>query len=69
MADRGRIFVATQSFEAKVDGVPAQVQADRTRVREGHDLLRRFPQYFREIDAHYEVDVEQATAAPGERRG
>jgi hypothetical protein len=37
-----------------------------TLVREGDPVLRRAPQNFKEIG--YAPDVEQATAAPGERR-
>jgi hypothetical protein len=64
---RQQMFIATESFATKVDGVDQSIVAGSTRVWEGHDLLRRFPQWFKPIDAHF--GVEQATAGPGEVRG
>ena len=67
MKDQGRrLFVATETFSA--DGY-STITKDVTRVREGHPLLAQFPQLFKEAGAHYEWDVEQATANPGQRRG
>jgi hypothetical protein len=63
----GDIYIATASFVAAVDGKRVTVRRDITRVREGHPLLKRREHMFRLIDAHYEV--EQATKAPGEKRG
>lgn len=63
------IYVATTSFACEIDGYPVNVSHGE-RVREGHDLLRLYPQAFEPLEAgrvHY--DVEQATAAPGEKRG
>lgn len=62
----GKLYVATETFS--VDGYRT-ITKDVTRVREGHPLLDQFPHLFREADAHYEWEVEQATAAPGEKRG
>jgi hypothetical protein len=61
------MFIATESFATKVDGVDQSIVAGTTRVWEGHELLERFPNWFKPIDAHY--GVEAATAAPGEVRG
>lgn len=37
-----------------------------TRIRASHPLAKAAPDFFEEIDVHY--DVEQTTAAPGEKR-
>lgn len=63
----GQIYVARESFSADLDGASVAVVAGRTRVREGHPLLAGRAHLFEEITVDY--DVEQATAAPGERRG
>lgn len=39
------------------------------RVRAGHSLLREQGSFFEPVDTTVQYDVEQATAAPGERRG
>ena len=62
----GRIYVATTSGMIPLEGTPRIIRKDHTRVREGHALLKIKPEWFKPIDAHYEV--EQATAAPAERR-
>lgn len=63
----GRIFVARESFVCDLDGVPVTVSGGTTRVREGHPLLKGREHLFEPLTVHYEV--EQATAAPGEKRG
>ncbi len=65
-AREGRLYVATETFA--IDG-HRTITKNVTRVREGHPLLTQYPQFFRVADAHYEWDVEQATAGPGEGRG
>ena len=62
----GQVYVATETFFVNVDGADIMIEKDKTRVREGHEILRAAPQNFKPVDAHYEV--EAATAAPGERR-
>jgi len=63
---RMRVFVATQSFVTQ----DADVTAGVTRIREGHPLLKRYPDWFAPVeDQHVHYDVETATAAPGELRG
>lgn len=64
--DGRTIFVPIESFITSLDGVDVTFRRDVTRVREGHPILTRFPDKFREIVVDYEV--EQATSAPGERR-
>ena len=61
------IYVATQSFAADVDGVPTVVSKGE-RVRRGHALLKQHGGYFEPADEGVEYDVEEATAAPGEKR-
>ena len=62
----GQLYVASESFVADVDGVPQAFSEGKTLVREGHEILERMPHLFKPARAHYEV--EQATAAPGEKR-
>ena len=66
------IYVATTSFACEIDGYRLNVNTGE-RVREGHELLRIYGEAFEPLEAghvHYEVaEIEQATAAPGEKRG
>lgn len=61
------IFVCKESSIVDVDGVPTLVTKDVTRVRAGHWLLDQYPELFKPITVHY--DVEQTTEHPGEVRG
>lgn len=63
------IYVATETFATEINGTPQVIHEGVTRVREGHDLLKRFPDWFAPADTGVDFDVEQATAAPGEKRG
>jgi hypothetical protein len=63
----GKIFVAKESFSTVLkDGTPVAIQANITRVREGHELLKGREVFFKPLDVQY--DIEQATAAPAEVR-
>ena len=67
-----RLFVAKEAFSGTdADGVPFVVNAGQT-IREGHPLLKGREVYVEELSkADWEYDdapVEQATAAPGEKR-
>ncbi len=64
------VWVATETFACEVDGAGVIVHSGQTRVREGHPMLDTYRQSFKLADEgiHFET-VEQATAAPGERRG
>lgn len=62
----GSVWVATESFTADLDGAPVTIVAGHTRVDDGHELVTRYPQFFERMEAHFKV--EQATAAPGEKR-
>lgn len=62
------IYVAKHSFSCEIDGEQLFVNAGE-RVRSGHPLLRSQKDYFEPVDTTVHYDVEQATAAPGEKRG
>jgi hypothetical protein len=61
-------FVPIEGFCAEIDGSPVNFTGGATRVSaewlDQHEQLRHL---FRPITFHY--DVEQTTAAPGEKRG
>ena len=59
-------FVATSSGVARVDGKREVYHAGRTIVHRDSALYRAFPDRFRAVDRS---PVEQATKAPGEKRG
>lgn len=63
------IFVANSTFATEIDGVQVIVHKGHTRVREGHELLARAGSCFDPVDLEVHYDVEQATKAPGEKRG
>jgi hypothetical protein len=60
------VFVCKESAAFEYDGNMVVVHKDVTRVRAGHPILAEHPELFEEITVHF--DVEQATAAPGEKR-
>lgn len=63
------IYEATESFSCEIDGELVPI-AKGERVREGHALLRQYPAAFVALsDQPVKYEVEQATAAPGEKRG
>jgi hypothetical protein len=68
MSDGQRVFVATETFSANVDGTPVLVKRGKTRVHEGHELVVQNPQWFEEAGEHVQFQVETATAEPGEKR-
>lgn len=58
-------YIATKTFQAQVEDELVTVTRGVDRVDEHHDLYRRYPQNWEPVA---DGDVEQATAAPGERR-
>lgn len=58
------LYVARSSFTTD-DG--EEIIAGQTRIREGHPLLKTHADEFEMTDMR-SPEVEQATAAPGERR-
>lgn len=65
----GGVFVANTTFATEIDGVQVIVHKGHTRVRAGHELLQRAGSCFDPVDLEVHYDVEQATRAPGEKRG
>jgi hypothetical protein len=66
----GQVYIATETgVTAAIDGVEYTFQKGVTRVREGHPLLRACPNCFAPDAESVTYDVEQATAAPGQKRG
>jgi len=61
------MYVAKETFFVVLDGKRTIVTKDRDLVRAGHKLLRLYPEKFKPAPVRF--DVEQATAAPGEKRG
>lgn len=64
----GRVYVATETYSAMVDGAPHIVHKGKTRCREGHSLVVQNPQWWRLAgdDVHFEVETTEAV--PGEKR-
>lgn len=60
------VYIATKTAIIYIDGRRTTVRKGLTRVRAGHPVLSDHPELFKPIDVHF--DVEQATAAPGEKR-
>ncbi len=64
------VWVATTTFACEVDGASVIVHEGQTRVREGHPMLDAYRESFQLADQGVQFDTtEQATAAPGEKRG
>lgn len=61
------IYVARSSGAIKIDGEVYRYTKGQTRIRSGHPLLGALPDRF--IPLKLDYDVEQTTAAPGEKRG
>jgi hypothetical protein len=66
-APEGAMLVAKESFATNWEGQDRSFVAGMTRVRDGHPILKGIEHLFEPVRAHYEI--EQATDAPGERRG
>lgn len=65
---RPDLFQAKSEFAVEIDGVPTVVHRGEL-VREGHPLLKGRESLFEPYEAKVRFDVEQATAAPGKKRG
>ncbi len=61
------MLIARDSFVLHYDGSEVSILGGVTRVRSGHPMLKGVEHLFEPMTVHY--DIEQATAAPGERRG
>lgn len=62
------LMVCKETFWTTVDGVRQLFTAGRTHVTSDSNVCLRFPDRFKVAEAQYRSDVEEATAAPGERR-
>lgn len=62
------VYVAKHGFACEIDGEELRIN-EGERVRAGHPLLRSQATHFEPVDTLVHYDVEQATAAPGEKRG
>lgn len=61
-------YVATTSGSAEIDGKEYSFNTGVTRLTADHPLVKNCPLYFEPVDDGV-PDVEQATQAPGEKRG
>lgn len=64
----GEIFVANRTALIKFEGREIMLRRGVTRVRAGHPLLKGRESLFDAVGVDFEWPVEQATAAPGEKR-
>jgi hypothetical protein len=60
------LYICNTNAIVYVDGERVALRKGVTVVRKGHKILKGHGAMFEPIQVHY--DVEQATAAPGERR-
>jgi hypothetical protein len=68
MANKTTMYRAKAPAFVEIRGVEYHVH-EGDLVREGHELLKAMPDHFVPADDVVRFDVEQATAAPGEKRG
>jgi hypothetical protein len=68
MAKKPEFYRAKESFVTMFKGEQISVAAGEF-VRAGHPILKRREEHFEPVDNFGRFDVEQATAAPGEKRG
>jgi hypothetical protein len=63
------VLVARESFVCEHDGQPCDIRAGDL-FEADHPIVRRFPDHFEQPRFRFPTGrVEQATAAPGEKRG
>ena len=63
-----KFYRCKEGFVATIDGEQVGVPAGEI-VRAGHSIMDRREDFFEPIESFGRFDVEQATAAPGEKRG
>ncbi len=68
MASKPKYYRCKESFVTQYNGETVNVAAGEI-VRAGHPILKRRESHFEPVDHFGRFDVEQATAAPGEKRG
>ena len=68
MAVKAEYYRAKEGFAANVDGELVFVAAGEL-FRAGHSIMKRRESLFAPVTDLGRPDIEQATAAPGEKRG
>jgi hypothetical protein len=63
----GNVMLCTTSFSGERNGAHQATKGEL--LRSNHPTVKAFPEFFVPIDDFDRPDVEQATAAPGEKRG
>ena len=63
-----QVFIARESGVARVEGQDMVFVKNVTRVAAGHPVLKVCPDLFVPAEPHRVFRIEQATAAPGEKR-
>ncbi len=61
-------YRAKHAFGVRYEGEQLTIPEGEI-VRAGHPLLKGLEEHFEPVESFGRFDVEQATAAPGERRG
>lgn len=67
-AEKDKVYEAVETFVSDTDEGPLVVSKG-DKVRGGHPLLKGRKDLFKESQDTVKFDVEQTTAAPGEKRG
>jgi hypothetical protein len=67
-AKKPEYYRAKEAFVTMYNGDQTSVQAGEL-VRAGHPIMKRREDLFEPVSSFGRFDVEQATAAPGEKRG
>jgi hypothetical protein len=55
MSNKQRLYTPKNSFIATIDGTSTTLHAGKTMVREGHEILKRFPDKFRPVEVRFET--------------
>lgn len=58
------VYVARESFVTDLDGERITVRKGKTRVREGHPLLRGREHLFKPVDVQYDVETARQEPTP-----
>ena len=67
----GDILKALEAFTAEIDGTPENILGGEL-FEAAHPIVKKYPKLFGPISFRFPMKgskVEQATAAPGEKRG
>lgn len=68
MPAKQQTLVATETFVTRAGGAEYVFIKDETRVSSDHPAAKAVPQNFKPVEDGL-LEVEQATKAPGEKRG